>query len=689
MIEKMELLTLTGDEKLIDRALRAVRQLPEFAPADARDVLRIQHAAPPDSGGGYASALQALDTLEAALASDAAAAKKDAGTAKKDIGAARTKETGVAKYAAPENSDVRSPGTAELPENLSPESARAFIDSLSAKRRALADETAAAAAALRDNDMVIGQLEHLADAKVDLDRLFSVEFFHFRFGHMPRESAENLVNYRRDCEDMFFFPLSTEKSKEVWGLYITPKAHAVRIDNLFSSLGFERVYISTRIHGTPAEALTELRAKSAELKADLAAKTAKSAEFAREASAVTAALRSRLTGLAELGRLKSLCDFRHGTFTMCGWVPRRRAADACAKLEAVEGVTVTVEQPPPSQDDDPSAARVIPPTKLRNFFLFRPFEQYVMMYGCPSYGELDPTPVVAITYMLFFGLMFGDVGQGALLILAGLVMWFWKKLPLGRIISLIGCSSCAFGFFYGSVFGFEDIIEGFNPMENINVTLVAAVALGVATVLACMVLNIVNGIKRRDVGRVLLSPNGVVGMATYCGVVVFALGFFGIVKEQIVPSSVLAAVVVTGLALLFLAEPLTALIRRRGDVIPKDPVDFAFSSFFELFESVLSYLTNTISFIRIGAFALSHVGMMTVVFLLAGAGGGSTGNIFIIILGNIFVTVFEGLIVGIQVLRLEFYELFGRYYTGEGIEFAPLTPNTANQQLTKVEESSI
>ena len=90
---------------------------------------------------------------------------------------------------------------------------------------------------------------------------------------------------------------------------------------------------------------------------------------------------------------------------------------------------------------------------------------------------------------------------------------------------------------------------------------------------------------------------------------------------------------------------------------------------FELLEYVLSYLSNTVSFLRVGAFVLVHAGMMMVVFSLAG----ESKNIFVIILGNILVIALEGLLTGIQALRLEYYEMFSRFYNGDGKPFSPFT----------------
>ena len=125
------------------------------------------------------------------------------------------------------------------------------------------------------------------------------------------------------------------------------------------------------------------------------------------------------------------------------------------------------------------------------------------------------------------------------------------------------------------------------------------------------------------------------------------------------------------LILIFLKEPLTALIEKKSEVMPKEKGMFIVQGLFEMFEVLLSYFSNTLSFVRIGAFAVSHAAMMQVVLMLAGAENGGSPNWIVIILGNLFVSGMEGLIVGIQVLRLEYYEMFSRFYKGNGREFKP------------------
>ena len=117
-------------------------------------------------------------------------------------------------------------------------------------------------------------------------------------------------------------------------------------------------------------------------------------------------------------------------------------------------------------------------------------------------------------------------------------------------------------------------------------------------------------------------------------------------------------------------EPLGNLVEKRHKKMEGGKVMFFVQAFFELFETMLSYFSNTISYVRIGAFAVSHAAMMEVVLMLSGASAGST-NWIIFVIGNIIVCGLEGLVVGIQVLRLEYYEMFSRFYKGTGREFKP------------------
>ena len=159
------------------------------------------------------------------------------------------------------------------------------------------------------------------------------------------------------------------------------------------------------------------------------------------------------------------------------------------------------------------------------------------LYGLPSYDEIDPTPFVALTYILLFGIMFGDLGQGLLVSVTGYLMWKLKRMPLGRILIPCGISSAVFGMVFGSVFGFEHWLDpmyqamGFaeKPIEvmqpsTTNVIIYSAVGIGIFLMLAAILINIYSSVKRKHWENAFFGFNGVAGLIFYGGIVV---GFGG------------------------------------------------------------------------------------------------------------------------------------------------------------------
>ena len=307
---------------------------------------------------------------------------------------------------------------------------------------------------------------------------------------------------------------------------------------------------------------------------------------------------------------------------------------------------------------------------------------FIEMYGTPEYEGFDPTPIVAITYSLLFGMMFGDVGQGLCVILVGWWMYKYKKMQLGDVMIRIGIFSTIFGFVFGSVFGNETML---NPLyhailgltekpievmssEFILPLLIVAVGIGAFLNMFSIVLNIITHAKDDNKGECLFSQNGVAGLVFY-GALVIGAGFTAVGISVFSPLYILLLIVVP-LLLIFLKEPLMRKLDGKS-MFPESFGAFFMEGFFELFEICLSYMTNTISYLRVGGFVLSHAGMMMAVTMIMEMAGG-IGGLAVGIFGNILVMCLEGLIVGIQVLRLEFYEMFSRYFTGNGIVFKTL-----------------
>ena len=342
-------------------------------------------------------------------------------------------------------------------------------------------------------------------------------------------------------------------------------------------------------------------------------------------------------------------------------------------------------------EDDHDAYFGEPPTKLENPKLFKPFEMFVSMYGLPAHNEMDPTMFVGLTYSFIFGVMFGDVGQGLLLMIGGGLVYKFKKAPLAGIIATAGVFSTIFGFLFGSIFGFEDVLPALwiRPIDHmttlpflgkLNTVFIVAVAFGMFLIMVAMVLHIINAVRGKNMESAWFDPNGAAGLVFYLAVVVTVVLFM---TGNPLPGGIVMAIMFgIPLLLIFFREPLTRMLQKRADKMETGKAMFVVQGFFELFETLLSYFSNTISFIRIGAFAVSHAAIMEVVLQLAGAESGSP-NWAGVIFGNLFVCGFEGLIVGIQVLRLEYYELFSRFYKGSGHAFDPYAKRKTKKNSRK------
>ena len=313
------------------------------------------------------------------------------------------------------------------------------------------------------------------------------------------------------------------------------------------------------------------------------------------------------------------------------------------------------------------------PTALKNPKIVKPFEFIVKTYGTPSHNEIDPTMFVAITYVLMFGMMFGDVGHGLVLLIAGAIIYFTKKIDLAGIGIMCGITSIIFGLVYGSVFGNEEILRPLyaNPMRNIMTMLIASVVFGVIVIMIAMIMNIVNAVRSGKFKDVLFDRNGITGMVFYIGVIIFAVVTL-ITGKTITSFIFIVCFFILPIVLMFLKEPLHNLMMGKKALPDKGRGTFFVVAFFEVFEALLSFLSNTLSFMRIGAFALSHAGLSLAVWSVYNLIDGKIGGIIALIIGNILIIVLEGLVVGIQGMRLEYYELFSRFFKGEGREFKPL-----------------
>ena len=511
----------------------------------------------------------------------------------------------------------------------------------------------------------------------DISRILHFKEVRFRFGRLPVGYYERLKTYAYDDACTIF-----EKCKEtedyVWGVYFVPAAEAKKVDAIYASLHFERIHLEDAYEGTVDEACRELKEKTDALEQQI---TAVRAELAKElngmsesisAASKTLAYESKLFDVRKLAARIEEGDNKEDYYILCGWMGEDDVNKFLAESKNDDKVFVVVEE-------DKEKFFGEPPTKLKNPRFFKPFEMFIRMYGLPANDEMDPTMFVALTYTFIFGAMFGDVGQGLCLFVFGGLLYLIKKINLAGIISIAGLFSTFFGFMFGSIFGFEDVIQAhwLRPVDamtnlpfigQLNTVFVVAIAFGMGLNILVMIFNVINSIKSHDVENMLFSHNGIAGLVFY-GFLVLTIVLY--MTGHKVPGNILMVIFLGVPVILFVfKEPLGNLVTKQHKKMEEGKVMFFVQAFFELFETMLSYFSNTISYVRIGAFAVSHAAMMEVVLMLSGASAGHT-NWIVFVLGNVLVCGLEGLVVGIQVLRLEYYEMFSRFYKGTGREFKP------------------
>lgn len=526
-------------------------------------------------------------------------------------------------------------------------------------------------------------VKHLIGLNVSFSDLFNLKYVSARIGRMPAENLQKLEYYSNKC--LYFIPFE-QNDEYVWGIYLASKESAKFADMVMSSLYFERTKLPSYLNADAAASdvmLEQIIEDEKKLQKTLKEKLDSfSALHKDEFLAVI----SKLKYLYECYELRKKALIEIDRFSFTGYCPTKQCKQIAEKLTKLDGV-VTVEVPIKG-----GLAASDVPIKLKNNIIFRPFEMFVKMYGLPEYSDFDPTPYVAVTYMLMFGIMFGDVGQGLAISLLGLIGSRLTKNGLFPIMTRLGLFSAAFGVLYGSVFGIETLIEPFFHRENIwrmlgyteqphnifqvaTVLLIAALCIGIVLIVISMSFNTVLNFRKHRLGEALFSVNGVCGLIFYVSLVA-GVGCMFMLGINLFNPLYIIGLIVLPLVLIFFKHPLSDLISgvKHGEKMSVG--NFIIENFIELFEAALSFLSNTMSFLRIGGFILSHAGMMLVVAQLAGTnvpGAEITvGTVITYIIGNLIVMGVEGLLVGIQILRLEFYEIFNRFYSGNGQSFRPI-----------------
>jgi V/A-type H+-transporting ATPase subunit I len=534
------------------------------------------------------------------------------------------------------------------------------------------------------------QLEPIADVNVEVSSLRKSNFLHSILGVLPAANVNRLQTSLARVPHVFFTLREDSQKPVVW--LLGPRSNSDIIDRAAKSAYLNPLSLPEEFEGTPAQitgsirkTIETTRQKISELEANLRNLSGKYGQELNKLWWDVHVSRSMADAIVRFGQL------RH-TYVVVGWVPSADLELLTQRLKQASP-EILIEAIPTER----SGHHTNVPVALTTNKWLRPIQMLVTQYGRPSYGELDPTWLMAITFPLLFGAMFGDLGQGLVLLVLGLLIdrgVILKAMSsLGLLIAYCGASAAIFGYLYGSIFGFEGhLIEeylGFHfeppwlsPIHEILPVLSLAIDAGIVILLLSFLLGMFNNIRARDWPHLVFGHTGIVFFIFYLAFLALLGSFLG--------TTAIAPQVAVAIASLPLPWTLIAIVfgllvmfsgALRNWMEGHRPIEgsgvggflmFLVQSFMDLFESLISLLSNTLSFVRVGAFAVAHGGLSLAIFSLAGEEP-DLGFWITILIGNLFIIGFEGLIVGIQTMRLHYYEILGKFFHGGGMRFEPLT----------------
>ena len=521
---------------------------------------------------------------------------------------------------------------------------------------------------------IVSQMSHLTGMDILLDELFGCQMFKVRFGYMPHESYLKLKYY----EDKPFVCFSYDNDGRYdWCLYMVPRGVHKETDNIFKALYFERIIVPGYDKSekfTADVVLQEAKEELSKVSAEIKELNVKIEGLVKENLGFLQQAYCKVKFLKKCLELKQYASVVRDRFYLVGFVPRKSVALLEEMLVGTE-VDMIVKD---AADED----RLQTPVKLKNGKWFKAFESLMGMYGLPNYGSFDPTKFFTVVYMLLFGIMFGDLGQGLVISLIGTLLYKFKKVSLGKVMAQIGLCSAFFGFLYCSVFGNEEILVPVHnklfgsdgPLIAVGSSemtlkiLFAAVVIGVVLLITSIVLNIITNIRQGNWVETFFSQKCIAGLVFYCSLILLVVAKFipdfNVDVKLLVWFGILLPII-----LIFLKEFMAHSVREKKFGVEDGVGNYILLNAFELIEIALSFISNTLSFLRIGGFILSHAGLMLTISIISRMFPNS--SVIIAIFGNALVIALEGLIVGVQVLRLEFYELFSRFFDGGGKQFEP------------------
>ena len=532
-----------------------------------------------------------------------------------------------------------------------------------------------------------------ANLQVSFSQLVHLSFLSLRIGKIEASLFEDLKKHL--APSAVVIALGEDKSHVM--IASSKKAGAIAPQDL-KQFGFVEMQLPEDFKGVPADVLTGLENVKAEYQALYNEYMIQKANFAETHKEKILELVKAFAIKVQIGKIQQKIEATEMVYRITGWVPLKDAKDYSQELAKITEDRIAIREFEPREVREVLEGREKVPVKLQHGKFIRSFERIVLSYGSPLYGTIDPTPFVAVFFTILFGMMFGDLGQGLVFLFLGIFMAKgiikvngWNKFA--PVFMAIGVTSSIMGLLTGEFFSNETLLEPFSmwitglfghphapiihlmPSQDPK-SIVAmfsvfgvAVAFGFVVNTVGLIINIFNNLSLKKYDKALFGKEGLAGAVFFWYVIVLVIRIAAFKHSPAVYDWV-----IIGVTLFFaaFAEPFENIIMKRKPILENGFGTYLISGMVELIEVFSGYLSNTVSFVRVGAFALSHAVLDFTILTLSQMCGPIFG-IFILIIGNAIIIVLEGMIVAIQVIRLQYYEFFSKFFHETGREFKPFT----------------
>jgi V/A-type H+-transporting ATPase subunit I len=545
-------------------------------------------------------------------------------------------------------------------------SAADYLEARDKEVMPILEEVTALQEQVSTDEMILSQVREYLPFPVRRNSLYS-----FLYVSTGKIEEKNIMVIEKSLSDIphVIYPFRKEGLR-VYAIFIGLRRDRALLDKVLRDVAWEEIEYPKDADSVSKEAQEKLAGKIRDTRAKIAGIYSRIEDLARQYQPELVRINSAIRVHKSLLEAKRYSSTTEKTALFTGWVPRDKKDELISQIKSVSGISYVESRKAESVDIPKEEI----PVQFKHFAALKPFELLIGAYGIPRYGSIDPTVFVAISFLIMFGAMFGDIGHGLVLVILSFLIGFRtrnKILQQAKALMLYcGSSSVVFGFLYGSFFGFEFESLWLKPIENIMEVFKISVFLGIAMISLGIVINVINALRDRNYVRLFFDKSGLIGGLIYW----LAIGL--VVKLFLVPGKIpyyYPLLIFLGVLAIFLYPMVDCIIKKKYSHLMESLME----STVGILEIFMGYLANTISFIRVAAFSLAHAGLFIAIFNLSSiVHNGKMGEVYswtVLLFGNILVIALEGLVVTIQSVRLNYYEFFSKFFIGGKRVYKPLT----------------